>query len=135
MRVRLNKYTQQIFGMHVYVACTGLASTYGSLGRCEEQIKHQNMQLEISTQQGNQEAIARGLGNLGSAHFRMHQTEKAMEKYQEALKMKKEMGCNLACDYGNLGNVYGRIGDHETSLMCRLICLRFMQKAGDATGE
>ena len=88
---------------------------------------------------GNDEGTLTGeiLGNLGNAHFSLHNYAKAIE-YQTAGRevmrvcgYRRGEGLNL----GNLGNSYTQLEDHETAMLCFTEALAIAREVGDRRGE
>ena len=70
---------------------------------------------EILLSKGTHSAV---LGNLGSAFYRLGQVEKAIQYYEKALAIDKEIGNRReeGADLGNLGNAYRDLGQVEKAI-------------------
>ena len=77
------------------------------------------------------------LGNLGSAYLNMGQVEKAIDYYQEALVISKEIDDRRGegNDLGNLGNAYLNMGQVEKAIEYYQKALVILKEIGDKRGE
>jgi tetratricopeptide (TPR) repeat protein len=77
------------------------------------------------------------LGNLGNAYFNLGQVEKAIEYYEQALVISKEIGDRRGegNHLGNLGNAYSHLGQVEKAIDYHEQALVISKEIGDRRGE
>jgi len=77
------------------------------------------------------------LGNLGSAYSNMGQVEKAIDYYEQALVISKEIGDRRGegSDLGNLGNAYNDLGQVKNAIDYYKQALMISKEIGDRQGE
>jgi len=77
------------------------------------------------------------LGNLGIAYYRLGQVEKAIQYYEQALDIDKEIGDrrNEGNALGNLGDAYYRLGQVEKAIQYYEQALDIAKEIGDRRGE
>ncbi|MBE9540982.1 MAG: tetratricopeptide repeat protein, partial [Proteobacteria bacterium] len=77
------------------------------------------------------------LGNLGSAYFNMGQVEKAVEYYENALVIAKEIGDRWGegNHLGNLGNAYLNVGQVGKAIEYFQKALAILKEIDDRRGE
>jgi len=76
-------------------------------------------------------------GNLGNAYQSLRDYGKAIEYYEERLKIAIEIGDQTAEGraYGNLGNAYQSLGDYGKAIDCHEKRLKIATEIGDRAGE
>jgi len=77
------------------------------------------------------------LGDLGNAYRNLGQVEKAIEYYEKALEIAREIGDRQGegADLGNLGNAYSDLGQVEKAIEYYEQALVIAQEIGDRQGE
>jgi len=91
----------------------------------------------IASTREKKEARATALGNLGVVFRQKGELEKALEHYQKALEIHKEIGHRLgeASDLGDLGIVFGQKDDLDKALENFQKALDINRDIGNRLGE
>ncbi len=91
----------------------------------------------IASTREKKEAQATALGNLGIIFRQRGELEKALEHYQKALQIHKEIGHRLgeASDLGDLGIVFGQKDDLDKALENFQKALEISKDIGNRLGE
>lgn len=86
---------------------------------------------------GNKQVHEALLGNLGLVYSDLGDTRKAIEYYEQALKISREIGDRRGegVDLGNLGNAYHRLGETRKSIEYYEQALKIARETEDRGGE
>lgn len=102
----------------------GLASVYRGMGRYPEALENAQRALEL-------EHDASEYNLLGGLYYDMGQYDQALDHYQQALQMSEAQdsaahSVAIATLWQNIGDVYGKKGDHRKALDYTLRALQLM---------
>jgi tetratricopeptide (TPR) repeat protein len=77
------------------------------------------------------------LGRLGSSYSNLGKTRKALEYYEQSLKIAKEIGNEReeGAELGNMGSAYSGLGEFKKAIECHELALKIFQKIGNKRGE
>jgi tetratricopeptide (TPR) repeat protein len=89
--------------------------------------------LQAAQAQNNLTYQGSHLGNLGIAHRRLGETHKAIEYYQQALEISREIGDRVGEGnrLGNLGIAYRRLGEAHKAIEFYKQALEIIREVGD----
>jgi tetratricopeptide (TPR) repeat protein len=84
-----------------------------------------------------QQARADLLGKLGILHYSLGEVQRAIEYYQQALEIAREIGDRRGegADLGNLGNAYSDLGEVQRAIEYYQQALEIAREIGDRRGE
>jgi len=94
--------------------------------------------LKAARKLKNRSAEGVHLGNLGNAHAALGNAKKAIEYYEQALAISREMigdRRNEGAWLGNLGNAYADLGDAKKAIEYYEQALAIFREIGDRRGE
>jgi len=93
--------------------------------------------LEACTRSNDRAAQGSHLGNLGRAYFDLGDPQKAIDFYEKALAISREIGYLLGegTDLVNLGNSYSNLGDLRKAIDFYEKALAIFREIGDRRGE
>nr|XP_058968949.1 tetratricopeptide repeat protein 28-like [Pocillopora verrucosa] len=87
--------------------------------------------------QGDKHGKGNYYGNLGDLYLRQGDLKKAIECYNQDLKIAKEVGDEHeeGSAFGNLGIAYDSLGDYKKAIECHNLHLKIAKDIGDKRGE
>ncbi len=85
----------------------------------------------------DQRELARIFGELGTVYFLLSEPLKAIEHYEQALKISREIGDRRGegNSLGNLGNAYANLGEPRKAIEYHEQALKISREIGDRRGE
>ena len=100
-------------------------------------IAYLESQIKLAKEVGDRAGEGRAYGNLGNAHHRLGNFQKAKDYYQRCLEIAKEVGNRAAegCFYGNLGNAHLCLGDFQKAKDYYQRCLEIAKEVGNRAAE
>ncbi|CAC5363711.1 Tetratricopeptide repeat protein 25 [Mytilus coruscus] len=93
-------------------SCIGNA--YLEMGQYDKSLEHHNIDLSMGEDNDMEEAVSRGLDNLGRVHARHGNFEKAVQVWEKKLPMSKS-ALESTWLYHEIGRCYLEIGQFETA--------------------
>jgi tetratricopeptide (TPR) repeat protein len=126
-----------------------LGVAYANLDQVERAIEHLQQALVIEREIGtastpgppawmaSRRSEGTILGNLGNAYADLGQVERAIEHYEQALVIRREIGDRRGegADLGNLGNAYCNLGQMERAIEYYQQALDIVREIGDRGSE
>jgi tetratricopeptide (TPR) repeat protein len=102
-----------------------------------EHIRWLEQALAAARRLNDREAQGALLGNLGTAHFSLGETRRAIEYNELALAIDRELGDrrSVGHDLGNLGNAYADLGETRRAIEFHEQALAALREIGDRRGE
>ncbi|OFY82188.1 MAG: hypothetical protein A3F72_08220 [Bacteroidetes bacterium RIFCSPLOWO2_12_FULL_35_15] len=81
-------------------------------------------------------SVAKSFNNIGMVYDAQRNFPKALEYYEQALKIQEELGDRngVASDLNNIGNVYHSEKNYSKAITYFLRCLKMMQEMGNKMG-
>ena len=92
---------------------------------------------EAAREIGDRRGEGNHLGNLGTAHLRLGEVDKAIAYHEQALVISREIGDRRGegNDLGNLGTAYLRLGEVDKAIAYHEQALVISREIGDRRGE
>ena len=112
-------------------ALVGSLDRMGYWGEIEERLEHALASVRQHEETAKLEAVL--LGDLGTIAYKSARWDRAIEFYEQSLKVKEQVGDihGMASTYGNLGSVYARKGEWDRAIEFYERSLAVTEKMGD----
>lgn len=107
----------------------------------EEAIVHLSIGLEIAERTNDLTGVCSAWNNLGLAHLKQENPEKAIKCYETALELSQKMDASpsakqsIMISLGNLGNAYASVGNYQQALSCYEKAENISGQIGDARNQ
>ena len=113
---------------------TPLSMSYQSK---EELLRRKRINEYLLEKIKDKKDMSNSLSELGSIHLLLAEPRKAIEYYEQALKISREIGDRRGegADLGNLGSAYSHLGEPRKAIQYYEQALKISREIGDRRGE
>lgn len=115
-----------------------LSSCYANLSDGPHALLLQQQALDLARRLRNPDGIVRSYTGMGGVHHERNDTASALLNYRRALALAYQPGVQPHTQlllFGNLGNLYFSLNNHEEGLLYTRRALQLARRTGDVAGE